>query len=155
MGKVVTGTESESFDSSQCLKPAPVHATALNGFMSGHAGRGKQLPTKGATHVRKIWTTLFLLSIAPFNADLAQAGLIGGNVLISNSGARFPDAAYNSVNGTYLVIWSDYNQSPIRTVGRRIDANGAAIGGIFNINDGASYGLVPAACYNPTNNEWL
>src|SRR5688572_32358007 len=82
-------------------------------------------------------------------------GLIGSNTIISGIGGRFPDAAYNSTNSAYLVVWADYNQSNTRIAGRRIDNNGAVIGSQFNISDGAGNGLMPSVCYNPTNNEWM
>src|SRR6185295_6132278 len=89
-----------------------------------------------------------------FAESITFGGLIGNDVQIG-TGGRFPDVAYNSTNGNYMVVWADYSQNPIRAVGRRVDSGGATIGTQFNINDGVSYGLMPAIAYNGTNNEWL
>ncbi|MDO8587368.1 MAG: hypothetical protein Q7T82_10035, partial [Armatimonadota bacterium] len=85
----------------------------------------------------------------------AQAGLIGGNIYVSGAGCRFPDVAYDSVDGKYLVVWPDYNYSPGRIFGRFVSNAGANIGSPFQISDGTVYALYPTLAYNSTNNEFL
>src|SRR5205814_2150385 len=80
------------------------------------------------------------------------AGLIGGNFQISGGGCRFPDVAYSSVDGKYLVVWTDYNVT--RIAGRFVSNAGAPLGSAFYISD-ATGGLFAAVAYNATNDEFL
>jgi hypothetical protein len=88
----------------------------------------------------------------------ASAGVIGGSeFLISVApGAWFPDVAYDSVDGKYLVVWPDYGFSPTRITGRFVTSGGAVSGNPFPIsNDPTAYKLYSAIAYNATNNEFL
>ena len=71
-----------------------------------------------------------------------HAGLVGGNVVVNGSGA-FPDVAYDSVDGKYLVVW--YGGG---VFGRFVTNGGAVSGSAFSICDAAGNGLFPAIAYN-------
>jgi hypothetical protein len=83
--------------------------------------------------------------------------VVGNNpVLISGSGCRFPDAAYSSVDGSYLVVWADYNAATRGVFGRRVNSVGGTVGDVFRISEVAqTEALYPAIAYNATNNEYL
>ena len=42
--------------------------------------------------------------------------------------ARFPDVAYDSVDGKYLVVWVQYSASPAQIRGRFVSGNGDLLG---------------------------
>src|SRR5687767_6896484 len=90
-----------------------------------------------------------------FAAQPAAAGLIGSSFIISDGGDRFPDVAYGSVNGNYLVAWADYSYAPVRVCARLVTNGGAVSGNIFCLSSGVAYALYPAIAYNATNNEFL
>src|SRR5947208_2612868 len=82
-----------------------------------------------------------------------HAALLGNNFTISGPGCRFPDVAYGSVSGQYLVVWSDYNVS--RIYGRFVTDAGMPSGGAFPISEAPFGSLFPAVAFNGTNNEFL
>jgi len=84
----------------------------------------------------------------------AWGGPIGSAFQISSSTGRFPDVAYNSTNGKYLVVYTNYNFSPPRISGRLVTGAGAASGNEFFIC-GATGGLMPSVTYNASDNEFL
>lgn len=72
-----------------------------------------------------LWTVIFTLvsvEVVPF-CDSANAALIGNNFEISGPGCRFPDVAYDCVDGKYLVVWPDYNVSLIQTVNNALKSS--------------------------------
>ncbi|MDO8586544.1 MAG: DUF5010 C-terminal domain-containing protein [Armatimonadota bacterium] len=103
----------------------------------------------------RLYLLAVVLLLATGAVSPALAGLIGGNIYVSGGGCRFPDVAYDSVDGKYLVVWPDYNYSPGRIFGRFVSNAGANIGNVFQISDGTVYGLYPTLAYNSTNNEFL
>jgi hypothetical protein len=82
-----------------------------------------------------------------------HAALLGNNIQISGPGGRFPDVAFNSVDGKYLVAWPDYNA--LRITGRFVTATGAVSGTPFPISDAGFGALYPALAYNAAGNEFL
>ena len=86
----------------------------------------------------------------------ASAGVIGGDLYVSPGGGNWwPDVAYGSANGMFLVVWCDYNYSPIRITGRFVSNSGAVVGNAFLISNPSYGGWYPAVAYNATNNEFL
>jgi hypothetical protein len=82
-----------------------------------------------------------------------RAALIGNTVEISGPCCRFPDVAYGSRDGRYLVVWKDYSVSGV--YGRLVTDAGTVSGAAFPISE-ASYGaLFPAVAFNAANNEFL
>jgi len=91
-------------------------------------------------------------------ATVGFADVLGSNVftISSGTGMRFPDVAYNSVNGEHLVVWADYNSGSLGVFGRRVSQNGSVNGSAFRISDVVqSDALYPAVAYNADNNEYL
>jgi hypothetical protein len=82
-----------------------------------------------------------------------HAALLGNNFQISGPGCRFPDVAYASGSGKYLVVWADYNVT--RISGRLVTETGAPAGDVFAISEAPYNGLFPAVAYNATNDEFL
>jgi len=87
----------------------------------------------------------------------SSGGEIGIPFVIASGGARFPDVAYNSVDGTYLAVWVDYSVQSVPVVfGRRVSNTGSSIGNAFRISEVATGGAYyPAVAYNATDNEFL
>lgn len=85
----------------------------------------------------------------------AQAGPIGAGFAVSGRGAKFPDAAYNSRNGNYLVVWGDYARRPCGVGGRLVSGDGTPRDEPFVVSDGSAYALCPAVAYNAADNEFL
>ncbi len=100
-----------------------------------------------------------VIAILPsfWRAAPLDAELIGGNFQISTTaGGRFPDAAFNSLNGKYLVVWGDYGSSPAQARGRFVTGAGAVSGNSFLISTGlTTYALFPNVAYNATDNEFF
>jgi len=102
-----------------------------------------------------LWAAIFTLvsvAVVPFY-NSARAALIGNNFEISGPGCRFPDVAYGSVDGKYLVVWPDYNV--LRIYGRLVTETGTVSGAAFPISEAPYGALYPAIAYNATNNEFL
>jgi hypothetical protein len=59
---------------------------------------------------------------------------LGEPVLISGRDCRFPDAAYNSVRGDYLVVWADYTAGTRGVFGRRVTGDGQPAGEIVRVS---------------------
>ena len=90
---------------------------------------------------------LVVLSVGP-----GSAGMIGeDDFFISTASSRFPDCAYNSVDGKYLVIWSEM----VAIKGRFVTVDGSASGSPFGISDAGYSALYPCVVYNAINNEFL
>ena len=64
----------------------------------------------------------------------AFAEPIGEVTVISGRDCRFPDAAYNSVRGEYLVVWADYTTGARGVFGKRVTGDGEPAGDIFRIS---------------------
>ena len=82
-----------------------------------------------------------------------HAALLGNNIQVSGPGGRFPDVAFNSVDGKYLVVWPDYNA--LRIFGRFVTTTGTVTGAPFPISDAGFGALYPAIAYNASGNEFL
>jgi hypothetical protein len=81
---------------------------------------------------------------------------IGEVVVISGRDCRFPDAAYNSVRGDYLVVWADYTPDSRGVFGRRVTRDGEAAGGIFRISPrSAREAYFPAIVHCAAIDEYL
>ncbi len=80
-----------------------------------------------------------------------MCGLIGDSSFYIGGPGVFPDAAYNSTNGNYLVVWAEAQ----RIRGRLVTSGGSTSGGAFWISDEGYGALYPAVAYNATDNEFL
>jgi len=99
-------------------------------------------------------TRLALLSLIGVSLVVpARAALLGNNFTLSGPGCRFPDVAFGSVSGKYLVVWPDYNMS--RIYGRFVADTGAPGAAVFPLSDAGFGALYPAIAFNATNNEFL
>ncbi len=102
---------------------------------------------------QQVAAVLCLVALSVCRPAVLSAGLVGSNFQISTTGgSRFPDVAYDSVDGKYLAIYTVY---PVfRIGGRFVSAAGAAIGSEFLITDPTG-GLYGAVAYNAASNEFL
>lgn len=83
------------------------------------------------------------------------AGPLGAGEFVIATNARFPDVAYNSTDGTYLVVYMQY-PAPAQICGRFVTADGAVSGDAITISTGVTtYTLFPSIAYNATDNEFL
>jgi hypothetical protein len=73
-----------------------------------------------------------IVALALFG-EVAAAPL-GEPVEISGPECRFPDAAFNSVRGEYLVVWADYTAGERGVFGRRVTRDGEMAGEVFRIS---------------------
>jgi hypothetical protein len=94
-----------------------------------------------------------LLLIGVGFAAPARAALLGNNFTLSGPGCRFPDVAFGTVSGKYLVVWTDYNVS--RIYGRFVADTGVPGGAAFPLSDAGFGALYPAIAFNASNNEFL
>jgi len=83
----------------------------------------------------------------------ALAVLIGNSIQLSGIHCMFPDVAYGSVSGKYLVVWPDYFNGGV--FGRLVTGDGAVSGGAFRISDAGPGALYPAVAYDSTDNQFL
>ena len=110
----------------------------------------------------RFWSGLFLLCLGVLIASTARiapttswAGEVGSPFVVASGGARFPDVAYNSLDGKYLVVYMQY-PSPAQIYGRFVTAAGATSGSGFPIsNSPAQCTLFPSIAYNAMNGEFL
>jgi hypothetical protein len=108
--------------------------------------------------------------------EAGTGALIGSNLRLSDMGpegntdygATYPDAAYNSAQGRYLVVWSADDNSgalvegEIEVFGQQVDAvTGAEIGGDLRLSDmgpdgnSGFHGGSAKVVYNPTQGQYL
>lgn len=81
---------------------------------------------------------------------------LGKTVVISGSGCRFPDVAYNNARGEYFVVWADYTSSPRGIFGRRVSSDGTVVGDCFRISPpDEKEAYFPAVAYCQSNDEYL
>lgn len=69
----------------------------------------------------------------------ASSGLpVGGNLVIRDEDhwLQYPDVAYDTVNGRYLVVWQDDHEDDIE--GQMLNGDGTLYGSALNISDGTS-----------------
>ena len=110
------------------------------------------LPPWARVRAVKLLLAVTLLNVLA--ATLAmRAALLGNNFTLSGPGCRFPDVAFGSVSGQYLVVWVDYNVS--RIYGRFVSAGGVPASAVFPISDAGFGALYPAIAFNATGNEFL
>jgi hypothetical protein len=89
-----------------------------------------------------------------------QAAQAAGTAIISWEWDQIhPAIAYNSQAGEYLVVWEDHHWGwgdDWDIYGRRVRADGAALGGHFGISwERANHVLSPDVAYNAAANEYL
>ena len=114
---------------------------------------GRRLSRTGSVLAR-----IFLLCLgALIVPTTSSAGEVGSPFVVASGGARFPDVAYNSVDGTYLAVWVDYSVQSVPVVrGRRVSNTGSSIGDGFRISEVATGGAYyPSVAYNAMDNEFL
>jgi hypothetical protein len=71
----------------------------------------------------------------PARADLTP--VTNPTVIFTGPGTEFyTDVAFDSVNKVYMATWGTFEARPC--LGRFLDVNGAPIGGVFTLSDGAS-----------------
>lgn len=92
---------------------------------------------------------------AVFAGPVLAGDMGSDDFYISGPGCRFPDIAYNSTNGNYLVVWVDYSAPKPEVRGRLISADGTLSQTFTKIVDVASTALYPAVAYNAAANEFL
>ncbi len=83
--------------------------------------------------------------------------LCGGNLAVTNAlgNQMYPDLAYGTTNNAYQVVWQDQRNGNADIYGRRVNANGAGIGGDFSLSIVApSNQSRPAVCYGSTPNRF-
>lgn len=86
----------------------------------------------------------------------ALAEPIGEVTVISGRDCRFPDAAYNSVRGEYLVVWTDYTAGARGVFGRLVTRDGQPAGDIIRISPrGENEAFFPAIVHCNSIDEYL
>ncbi len=102
---------------------------------------------------RRICALAILSAAGGALAPPAGSSPIRGSFEISGSNCRFPDAAHGSLDGSYLVVWPDYNE--IRIHGRLVTGDGSVSGAPFPISEEPYGALFPAVAYNAVDDEFL
>jgi len=97
-------------------------------------------------------TRLAAIALVLLLAARGRAGTVGEVQDLAGVGARLPEAAYNSIHRTWLVVWVDYTQSGVW--GRLRADDGVPEGGPFQIALGP-ISLFPSVTFNSTRDEWL
>ncbi len=82
----------------------------------------------------------------------------GDNFVIrdeTSSNLAFPDVAYDTNNGRYLVVWEDVTENDVE--GQLLDQNGAAVGNPFNILDGSDSDPAarPSVAFHPPTSTYF
>ncbi len=69
----------------------------------------------------------------------------------------YPDAAFNSVDAIWLVVWGEDGSTPggRRNMARIIDNDGSLLGGAITLSGFAAQSTGPRVSYDPIRNEWL
>lgn len=88
----------------------------------------------------------FTCALMVLTAAAAAAGNpIGTSQLdLAGPACRFPDAAFSVTSDRYLVVWTDYTQSPTSVCGTFLDPEGGRIGSPFCLSNPAAAALLPA-----------
>jgi hypothetical protein len=90
-------------------------------------------------------TRLAAIALVLLLAARGRAGTVGEVQDLAGVGARLPEAAYNSIHRTWLVVWVDYTQSGVW--GRLLADDGVPEGGPFQIALGP-ISLFPSVTFN-------
>ncbi|HEX6457912.1 MAG TPA: DUF11 domain-containing protein [Thermoleophilaceae bacterium] len=103
------------------------------------------------------------MNSAPAGADAFgpqfQVSLNGGTGDPTGTGQK-PDIAYNTRHNEHLVVWVATGNGTVAIYGQRIDQDGNAIGGPFQISDNSTAKAQntsepPTVTYNPVADEYL
>jgi len=83
--------------------------------------------------MRIVCSVAFILVILVAVAGIAQQPVpVGEELQISLSGGR-PDVG-QAADGSFVVVWTDYDLSYLGISGRRYDPSGQPVGGVFQVN---------------------
>ena len=114
---------------------------------------GEPMNALAGSRASRLLLALALLLTTLATSLPVRAALLGNNFTLSGPGCRFPDVAYGSVSGQYLVVWTDYNVA--RIFGRFVSAAGAPGSVVFPISEAPFGALYPTIAFNAANNEFL
>ncbi len=116
-------------------------------------------PSLSRQHPCEIKTSSLVLLCLTLLAAALPGSRVEGQTHIATNPSHDPDIAFNSVDGTWLVVWrkpSTIFAGAARIMGQRITSNGAALlGSAINISGEYDDTGRPRVAYDPVHNNWV